>query len=1353
MADLESSSVYQEQLLEVQKQISSLNTEIEVKKKLLETPDTDPELLELTAREIKIAEYALTGARQREQEVMYLIGIAQKQESGEFPKPEAPPVENPAPPAGEKADGTVDLGKEEEKKEPEKPIDPETGGPEGEDCGCKEDDGSGDGDGSTSRDPKPDMLVPQLGMRGVFTYKPPFDKPEYKDLEVTVKALRLIKEVIDSEEDPFTNIYQLNGLDENIFSRDLKWKVPIIVFVTDDVKYFYVPATYLGSLPKLQTGVKYQQLIMGVNLGYLPVDYNFDLIKETIIENLKATSGIVSTIETLKASAVEIVTEAEHTKFLNTIKERTTDMNSPAVKLRFLQERFKLLQEQMAIYSKCFHFHVEKGLALLDEEKKKEMGYIPSDDDDDDNFKTPGKPGGKYQRTEQEYQKLLQRYYTVKFGYDSFVSRYNDLKRRHDILVEEKATLIEEKDDLQQEMEAKDLANKDEIRKRDRYYAIPHVFEEHLYMEDDEGNKLFGALQIHCQAKTELDPEIEDDTYGYVLGEYPVLCKDCIKHTYEFVDPINKAVMEAIDKQSTSIDVSMDNTKYKEIVEFNPGTMQDEVKKVIDPVPIEVELGWDYGIKSIDTDIANSTREDYIQPGHTGQFTHVWFGTTRLDKFQYCQHIPKEFYGKQIQFDPYAIVQEPTPVDTKAREYMPWTINVSKTYKPTKELLEQVDKIFDSILKACNDNLLKSRVKLETVDGYANYVFTNEKKEKTNFTDYDDRYWGTGVARRVDGDRNNAAARTTVAAIRLTTWDKDHKERLCRAAALYFKKEYNIPEPKEEKPKNDKPKDQKVDTENTTPKQEPVIPEGVELLTWIDVVKYLYVRVTTLMTDYLKGYLSKNLDMGINPDEYYLDKQAYPTAYFNKYGYGQESYPATVEFWNLALLNNLYYPVYKGLETDIDNFTSISITSKVNSGSEQRPIPTMLVKFNANGGTGKMEDAQAHLPEGSVTYVIPEPTFTPPTNKEFEAWSEDSSGTKVKMPNEEVTFTKTGTYTLYALWKWLPKPKRTIVFEANGGDGTMDDVVVELPYTGEVKWTVVPPTFTPKQDFRFKTWAEDANGDKVKEVGSEVTFTEQGTYRLYAIWEEVKNIIIRFDPNGGEGTMEEVELEIPKGETSITYEIPTSTFTAPEKKLFKGWSEEADGTNTKYAGDQMKFTKSGIVTLYAVWTVDAKKVTREKIEKAYEYFWTISYGSNQMHNLDNKGTAHKEGGMVFFRHNRWAHAMLCKECATKTMPVGRYGMLTAVQAIYKWIQANFTGNIYWYLHNSINGTKVANEILADIPVVLPFNSAWIGTPHRIDGVCEHMRDTPYPHIDVAKAKELYETMWPKDLTEEELGLK
>lgn len=221
---------------------------------------------------------------------------------------------------------------------------------------------------------KPNFIIPELGTKGTFTFAAPFDNIIAPTQELEVKALRSLKEVYDSEEDPFTNIYQSLNLTEQEFKRDLDWKVPIIVFSDSSNQYFYVPATKLLSLPKI-AGIKYQEVMLAVNLGYLPLSHDISLLIDTLKTDVLATTGITSTVETIKTSAIQMVTDEEHENFLKLLNSKKTNKNSYRYKYEVLLQKYSDLLKQREVLHDCIekHLRIKAGVGVTTDATLEEL--------------------------------------------------------------------------------------------------------------------------------------------------------------------------------------------------------------------------------------------------------------------------------------------------------------------------------------------------------------------------------------------------------------------------------------------------------------------------------------------------------------------------------------------------------------------------------------------------------------------------------------------------------------------------------------------------------------------------------------------------------------------------------------------------------------------------------------------------------------------------------------------------------------------------------------------------------------------------------------------------------------------
>lgn len=237
-------------------------------------------------------------------------------------------------------------------------------GEESTDCNCdtsKEDTGV---DGPTT---KPTYIVPPIGTKGIFTFESPFDDKMYNNAEYEVKAIRSLSEMHDSEEKPYENIYQPVNLTEKDFKTDMDHNVPIIVLASSGGSYYYVPASKLKSMPKI-TGIKYQQVMLAINLGYLPISFNLDVAKDTIVNDIKSTLGITSTVEAIKTSAVQLVNEDDHTTFQKLLDTNKKIRNSYRVRYELLSKKYEELRKKLKILNNCMINHIKAGKPIQQED-------------------------------------------------------------------------------------------------------------------------------------------------------------------------------------------------------------------------------------------------------------------------------------------------------------------------------------------------------------------------------------------------------------------------------------------------------------------------------------------------------------------------------------------------------------------------------------------------------------------------------------------------------------------------------------------------------------------------------------------------------------------------------------------------------------------------------------------------------------------------------------------------------------------------------------------------------------------------------------------------------------------------
>ena len=207
-------------------------------------------------------------------------------------------------------------------------------------------------------------------------------------------------------------------------------------------------------------------------------------------------------------------------------------------------------------------------------------------------------------------------------------------------------------------------------------------------------------------------------------------------------------------------------------------------------------------------------------------------------------------------------------------------------------------------------------------------------------------------------------------------------------------------------------------------------------------------------------------------------------------------------------------------------------------------------------------------------------------------------------------------------------------FNANGGDGTMKNQT--FTYDDEAK--ALSENLFTRSAYDFKGWGLTSKDTAVsycdKAEVSNLSAKKDGIFDLYAIWWK-KSITIKFDSNGGSGTMSDISASV--DETTL----PLNTFTKTGYH-FTSWLSSnnitfSDGellTEAKWPNDD--------ATLYAQWEADTYTLTLDKNDGSGETSTqTYSYGEEQAISTpftrtgyDFAGWATSAGGAVEYTANQ-----------------------------------------------------------------------------------------------------------------------
>lgn len=185
----------------------------------------------------------------------------------------------------------------------------------------------------------------------------------------------------------------------------------------------------------------------------------------------------------------------------------------------------------------------------------------------------------------------------------------------------------------------------------------------------------------------------------------------------------------------------------------------------------------------------------------------------------------------------------------------------------------------------------------------------------------------------------------------------------------------------------------------------------------------------------------------------------------------------------------------------------------------------------------------------------------------------------------------------------------TIVFDANGGSGTMDslacryDATYDLPSNSFVRTGATFANWNTKRDGSGTSYADGAKGLR--------NLTDQGTVTLYAQW-NIAGYVVTFDNQGADLrtgiSSRSVHYGRDPGKLDKVTELPQKS-----GNDFNGFYEKPQGE-----GEQL-WNKNGIfqddgwpydrnVTVYASWTPHRYSIAYEGIEDAAGYPTSVTYG-------------------------------------------------------------------------------------------------------------------------------------------------
>ena len=191
-------------------------------------------------------------------------------------------------------------------------------------------------------------FTPEVGLRGVYTLKPPFNR-DVTPAIYTCNAIRRISSLFGMGEDVFQKYYVPYGVDRNDYDRDVDLDLSIITIMSDGGASVHFPVGYLETYPNMN-GEAYQAFHLLTALPPFPRDTDFEILKNAIQELVQQHLGIPkASTRIIEASEVQLVPNDAHAA-ISAQRRAVAEMPTPTTRASSWRIRYEeLLAERDAL--------------------------------------------------------------------------------------------------------------------------------------------------------------------------------------------------------------------------------------------------------------------------------------------------------------------------------------------------------------------------------------------------------------------------------------------------------------------------------------------------------------------------------------------------------------------------------------------------------------------------------------------------------------------------------------------------------------------------------------------------------------------------------------------------------------------------------------------------------------------------------------------------------------------------------------------------------------------------------------------------------------------------------------------
>ena len=194
-----------------------------------------------------------------------------------------------------------------------------------------------------------EFIIPEVGAKGVYSFKAPFDTLPNKQTEYECMSVRKITDALAAGENVFARYYEPYELDRAAYEADIASGVILIGLQSALGQTLDIPNSYLTSYPDA-SGVRYRVMALAVDLGAIADTMNLEVIISELKELIGARIGITPEIATVATSQPALISYEDHERLEAARQSKITIDNSLTVRYNTLvAERDQLLQKNAAL--------------------------------------------------------------------------------------------------------------------------------------------------------------------------------------------------------------------------------------------------------------------------------------------------------------------------------------------------------------------------------------------------------------------------------------------------------------------------------------------------------------------------------------------------------------------------------------------------------------------------------------------------------------------------------------------------------------------------------------------------------------------------------------------------------------------------------------------------------------------------------------------------------------------------------------------------------------------------------------------------------------------------------------------